>query len=50
MIANASKNADGTLIDHDKLNYSGALELKDIQDHRSESNRGFDVSTSISKC
>ncbi|WP_429773912.1 polymorphic toxin-type HINT domain-containing protein, partial [Acinetobacter bereziniae] len=47
VIANATKNADGSLTDHGKLNYTGALELKDIQDHRSESNRGFNVSTSM---
>lgn len=47
VIANASKNADGSLTEHGKLNYSGALELKDIQDHSSESNRGFNASTSV---
>ena len=47
VIANATKKADGTLNDHGKLNYTGALELKDIQDHNSESNRGFNVSTSV---
>ena len=47
VIANATKNADGSLTDHGKLNYTGALELKDIQDHSSESNRGFNVSTSM---
>lgn len=49
MIANASKNPDGSLTDHGKLNYSGALKLQDIEDHRSESNRGFNISTSIGK-
>ncbi|WP_308469276.1 hemagglutinin repeat-containing protein, partial [Acinetobacter guillouiae] len=49
VIANANKNADGTLTDHGKLNYTGALELKDLQDHSSESNRGFNVSTSVGK-
>lgn len=47
VIANATKNTDGSLTDHGKLNYTGMLDLKDIQDHSSESNRGFDVSTSI---
>ena len=47
VIANATKNEDGSLTDHGKLNYSGALELKDIQDHSSESNRGFNASTSV---
>ncbi|AMW79363.1 hypothetical protein AMD27_10955 [Acinetobacter sp. TGL-Y2] len=47
VIANASKNEDGTLTDHKKLNYTGQLELKDIQDHSSESNRGFNVSSSV---
>jgi filamentous hemagglutinin len=47
VIANATKNSDGTLTDHGKLNYTGALELKDIQDHSSESNRGFNASTSV---
>jgi len=47
VIANATKNADGSLTDHGKLNYTGALELKDIQDHSSESNRGFNASTSV---
>lgn len=32
-----------------KLNYTGALELKYIQDHSTESNRGFNISTSIGK-
>ncbi|MFW1736999.1 hemagglutinin repeat-containing protein [Acinetobacter sp. ULE_I046] len=49
VIANANKNVDGTLTDHGKLNYTGALELKDLQDHSSESNRGFNVSTSVGK-
>ena len=47
VIVNASKQEDGKLQDHGKLNYTGALELKDIQDHRFESNRGFNVSTSV---
>lgn len=47
VIANATKDADGSLTDHGKLNYSGALELKNIQDHSSESNRGFNASTSV---
>ena len=49
VIANASKQEDGILKDHGKLNYTGALELKDIQDHSTESNRGFNISTSIGK-
>ncbi|ENV34650.1 hypothetical protein F960_01389, partial [Acinetobacter gerneri DSM 14967 = CIP 107464 = MTCC 9824] len=47
VIANASKNEDGTLTDHGKLNYTGTLDLQDIQDHRSESNRGFNILTNI---
>ncbi len=47
VIANATKNPDGSLSDHGQLNYTGSLELKDIQDHSSESNRGFNVSTSV---
>uniref|UniRef100_UPI00260AAE95 hemagglutinin repeat-containing protein n=1 Tax=uncultured Acinetobacter sp. TaxID=165433 RepID=UPI00260AAE95 len=47
VIANATKNADGSLTDHGKLNYSGALELKDIKDHNYNSSSGFNVSTSI---
>ncbi|WP_171500277.1 DNA/RNA non-specific endonuclease, partial [Acinetobacter portensis] len=47
VIANAAKNTDGTLTDHGKLNYSGELELKDIEDHNYNSSRGFNVSTSI---
>nr|WP_227604692.1 hypothetical protein [Acinetobacter sp. TGL-Y2] len=46
-LRSAKHFSDGTLTDHGKLNYTGALELKDIQDHRSESNRGFNVSTSM---
>ena len=49
VIANATKNADGTLTDHKDLNYSGALELKDLQDHNYNSSRGFNVSTTIGK-
>ncbi len=49
VIANATKNADGTLTDHKGLNYSGALELKDLQDHNYNSSRGFNVSTTIGK-
>ncbi|MGP3305026.1 ESPR-type extended signal peptide-containing protein [Acinetobacter baumannii] len=49
VIANATKNADGTLTDHEGLNYSGALELKDIQDHNYNSSRGLNVSTTIGK-
>ncbi|EXC47359.1 DNA/RNA non-specific endonuclease [Acinetobacter baumannii] len=49
VIANATKNADGTLTDHKGLNYSGALELKDIQDHNYNSSRGLNVSTTIGK-
>ncbi|HHP4690396.1 filamentous hemagglutinin N-terminal domain-containing protein [Acinetobacter baumannii] len=49
VIANATKNADGTLTDYKGLNYSGALELKDIQDHNYNSSRGFNVSTTIGK-
>jgi len=30
VIANASKNTDSSFTDHDKLNYSGELEVKDI--------------------
>jgi len=47
VIANATKNSDGTLTDRGKLNYSSELELKDIQDHNYSSGRGFNVSTSI---
>lgn len=46
-LRSAKHFSDGTLTDHGKLNYTGALELKDIQDHSSESNRGFNVSTSV---
>lgn len=49
VIANATQNADGTLTDHKGLNYSGALELKDIQDHNYNSSRGLNVSTTIGK-
>jgi len=49
VIANATKNADGTLTDHKGLNYSGALELKDLQDHNYNSSRGLNVSTTIGK-
>jgi len=49
VIANATKNADGTLTDHKGLNYSGALELKDIQDHNYNNSRGLNVSTTIGK-
>ena len=46
VIANATKNSDGTLTDHGgKLNYSGELELKDIEDHNYNSSSGFNVST-----
>ena len=47
VIANAAKNSDGTLTDHGKLNYSGELELKDIEDHNYNSSSGFNVSTNI---
>ncbi|WP_325775901.1 hemagglutinin repeat-containing protein [Acinetobacter pollinis] len=47
VIANASKNADGTLVDHKNLNYTGALTLQDIKDHNYENSRGFNVSTTI---
>ncbi|QTD65189.1 HNH endonuclease [Acinetobacter towneri] len=47
VIANATKNSDGTQTDHGKLNYSGELELKDIKDHNYNSSSGFNVSTSI---
>lgn len=47
VIANATKNKDGILTDHGKLNYSGELELKDIEDHNYNSSSGFNVSTSI---
>ena len=49
VIANASKNADGTLTDHGKLNYSGELDLKDIQDHNYNSSNSFNISTTIGK-
>ncbi|MCH2001571.1 hemagglutinin repeat-containing protein, partial [Acinetobacter seifertii] len=49
VIANATKNADGTLTDHKDLSYSGALELKDLQDHNYNSSRGFNVSSTIGK-
>ncbi len=48
-LRSAKHFSDGTLTDHGKLNYTGALELKDLQDHSSESNRGFNVSTSVGK-
>ena len=35
------------MTDHGKLNYSGELELKDIEDHNYNSSSGFNVSTSI---
>ena len=47
VIANASKNADGSLIDHKNLNYTGNLELKDLQDRNDNKSRGFNVSTNI---
>ncbi|MDY6451450.1 hemagglutinin repeat-containing protein, partial [Acinetobacter faecalis] len=47
VIANATENADGTLTDHGKLNYSGELELKDVEDHNYNSSSGFNVSTNI---
>lgn len=47
VIANATQNSDGTLTDHGKLNYSGELELKDIEDHNYNSSTGFNVSTNI---
>lgn len=47
LIANATKNSDGTLTDHGKLNYSGELELKDIEDHNYNSSSGFNISTNI---
>ena len=47
VIANASKNADGSLTDHNQLNYTGNLELKDLQDHNDNKSRGFNVSTNI---
>ena len=49
VIANASKNADETLTDHGKLNYSGELDLKDIQDHNYNSSNSFNISTTIGK-
>ncbi|WP_179994266.1 MULTISPECIES: hemagglutinin repeat-containing protein [unclassified Acinetobacter] len=49
VIANATKNEDGTLTDHGKLNYSGELALKDIEDHNYNSSSGFNVSTTIGK-
>lgn len=49
VIVNATKNTDGTLTDHKGLNYSGALELKDLQDHNYNSSRGLNVSTTIGK-
>lgn len=47
MIANASKQEDGTLKDHGKLNYTGQIEVKGLKDFSTESNRGFNISTSI---
>lgn len=47
IIANASKNADGSLTDHKNLNYTGKLELKDLQDHNDNKSSGFNVSTNI---
>ncbi|MEB3755121.1 hemagglutinin repeat-containing protein, partial [Acinetobacter sp. MD2(2019)] len=47
VIANATKNADGTLTDHKNLNYTGNLELKDLQDHNYNKSSGFNVSTNI---
>ncbi|WP_325776080.1 hemagglutinin repeat-containing protein [Acinetobacter pollinis] len=47
VIANAGKNADGSLEDYGHLNYSGALTLKDIEDHRFNESRGFNISTTI---
>lgn len=35
------------MTDHGKLNYSGELELKDIEDHNYNSSSGFNVSTNI---
>ncbi len=49
VIANATKNTDGTLTDHGNLNYSGDLELKDIEDNNYNSSSGFNVSTTIGK-
>ena len=49
VIANASKQTDGTLQDHGKLNFTGELELKDIQDHSNNKQSGFDLSTSVGK-
>ncbi|MAK29894.1 hemagglutinin repeat-containing protein [Acinetobacter sp.] len=46
-IANANKNADGSLTDHKNLNYTGNLELKDLQDHNNNNSSGFNVSTNI---
>ncbi|MEB3755113.1 hemagglutinin repeat-containing protein, partial [Acinetobacter sp. MD2(2019)] len=47
VIANATKNADETLTDHKNLNYTGNLELKDLQDHNYNKSSGFNVSTNI---
>ena len=47
VIANATKNTDGTLTDHGKLNYSGELELKDIEDHNYNSSSGFNISGNV---
>ena len=47
VIANATKNSDGTLTDHGKLNYSGELELKDIEDHNYNSSSGFNISGNV---
>ena len=47
VIANAAKNSDGTLTDHGKLNYSGELELKDIEDHNYNSSSGFNISGNV---
>ncbi|MDY6451640.1 hypothetical protein SKM58_12570, partial [Acinetobacter faecalis] len=49
VIANATKNTDGTLTDHGKLNYTGELELKDIEDHNYNSGSSFNISTTIGK-
>lgn len=49
IIANASKNADSTLQDYGNLNYSGQLELQDLEDHNYNSSNGFSVSTTVGK-
>lgn len=47
VIANATKNEDGSLSDHGKLNYSGELDLEDIQDYKNNSSSGFNISGNV---